>query len=198
MWTEAERVYAAGLTPVVLVGGKSVRFGRDKLREPWGDGVLVERPIGVLREVFGARVMVVGACDARVRALGDGEIADGYAGVGPMGGVVSALEGCGGAVFVLAGDMPGFCAERARELVRVAAVMRGEVEAVLCETDRLQVCAGIYERRALARLRGALDEGRYSLVRAMEGAGEGAVVARVRCEEGEVRNVNTPGDVSDG
>jgi molybdopterin-guanine dinucleotide biosynthesis protein A len=182
------------LTPVVLVGGKSVRFGRDKLREPWGDGVLVERPIGVLREVFGARVMVVGACDARVRALGDGEIADGYAGVGPMGGVVSALEGCGGAVFVLAGDMPGFCAERARELVRVAAGMRGEVEAVLCETDRLQVCAGIYERRALARLRGALDEGRYSLVRAMEGAG----VARVRCEEGEVRNVNTPGDVSDG
>ena len=191
MWTEAERVYADGVTPVVLVGGKSVRFGRDKLREPWGDGMLVERPIGVLREVFGTRVMLVGACDARVRALGDGEIADGYPGVGPMGGVVSVLEACGGAVFVLAGDMPEFSVERARELVRVAAGMRGDVEAVLCETDRLQVCAGIYEQRALARLRGAVDAGRYSLVRAMEGSG----VARVRCEEREVRNVNTPGDV---
>ena len=57
------------IQPVVLVGGKSRRFGRDKLREPIGESRaewLVDRPIRALREVFGARVAVVGECDADV------------------------------------------------------------------------------------------------------------------------------------
>ena len=40
------------ITPIVLVGGKSRRFCRDKLIEPIGDSVLVALPINVLRSVF--------------------------------------------------------------------------------------------------------------------------------------------------
>ena len=85
--------YLASVQPIVLVGGKSRRFGRDKLREPWGsDGrVLVQYPIEALRGVFGRRVKLVGACDPTVEQLADGVIADLHPGVGPMGGIVSAL-----------------------------------------------------------------------------------------------------------
>src|SRR5262245_59553696 len=78
--------------PIVLVGGKSTRFGRDKLREVVGDGWLVDRPIAALREVFGARVAVVGECDDEVAQRGDRVITDRFPGVGPIGGIVSALE----------------------------------------------------------------------------------------------------------
>jgi molybdopterin-guanine dinucleotide biosynthesis protein A len=96
------------IQPVVLVGGKSRRFGRDKLKEVVGAGGvwLVDRPIGALRAVFGARVAVVGECDAGVAARADMVIEDTRPGVGPIGGILSALEAsargrggerCGGA-----------------------------------------------------------------------------------------------------
>ena len=50
------------IQPIVLVGGSSRRFGRDKLREPVAGpdgsvGWLVDRPIAALRGVFGRVVM---------------------------------------------------------------------------------------------------------------------------------------------
>ncbi len=56
--------FLATIQPVVLVGGRSTRFGRDKLREPVGCArePLVQRPIRALRAVFGPRVMLVGEC----------------------------------------------------------------------------------------------------------------------------------------
>lgn len=96
----------APLQPVVLVGGKSSRFWRDKLLEPLPDGQpLVTHPINILRAIFGPRVALVGQCDPRVTAIGDRTIADPYPGVGPAGGIVAALESCKSAVFVHSGDL---------------------------------------------------------------------------------------------
>ena len=39
------RAFLESVLPVVLVGGKSRRFGRDKLVEPWGGHPIVHKPI---------------------------------------------------------------------------------------------------------------------------------------------------------
>src|SRR5438552_9917188 len=94
------------IQPIVLVGGRSTRFGRDKLREPLGEGWLIDAPIRALREVFGSPVAAVGECDPDVAARFDRIIPDLHPGAGPIGGIVSALKSAGKAVFVLAGDLP--------------------------------------------------------------------------------------------
>jgi len=200
---------AASVQPIVLVGGRSRRFGRDKLVEPIlkraddavgpSECMLVERPIAVLREVFGARVKLVGDCDARVAACGDGMIADLHPGVGPIGGIVSALEACGGSIFVLAGDMPSCDSATVRaivtEAVRSAASPRGpttvSIEAIMALGDRLQPCVALYLPQSLPRLRQRIREGRYSLIDAFPAAH----LKSVTCDPRSLRNVNELDDL---
>jgi len=172
---------------VVLVGGASSRFGRDKLLEPMGDGVLVDRPIGVLREVFGS-AGVVGACDGRVAERADFVVDDPYPGKGPIGGVLAALEHAGGAVFVLPGDMPAIDAASVRAILEEAG-RHPEAVAVIGRTDRPEPCIGVYRRSALALLAAAIREDRLSIGRAI---GERV---EVPIELGAARNVNRVEDL---
>lgn len=120
----------AEITPVVLVGGRSRRFGRDKLREPVGQADsdvecggnsawLVDRPIAALRAIFGPRVAAVGECDPRVAARFDRIIEDQHPGAGPIGGIVSALAAAEGPVFVLAGDLGAITAAEVQAVLEV-------------------------------------------------------------------------------
>ena len=164
--------FLASVQPIVLVGGKSRRFGRDKLREPWGEPggrsgqVLVQRPIEALRSIFGPRVKLVGECDPSILPLADGIIPDKHAGVGPMGGIVSALLHWGGPVFVLAGDMPSFAASDGWSILH-AAELRRDCMAVLAATDRPHPCAGCYLPAALPVLSDCLARGDYRLAKAI-------------------------------
>jgi len=187
-------MFLSSLTPVVLVGGRSRRFGRDKLLEPLaGGGVMVERPIGALRAVFGGRVALVGACDARVAALGDAVIRDAHPGAGPVGGIVSALAHTGGPVLVLAGDMPGVLGEDVAQLALVAegALARGAL-AAMAESDRAHPCFAVYAPGALAALAARLSRGDRRLL----GALPEERVERWACRAGAAVNVNEPGDLA--
>ena len=160
--------FLASVQPIVLVGGKSRRFGRDKLREPWGEPgrVLVQRPIETLRSIFGPRVKLVGECDPSIVPLADGVIPDRHPGVGPMGGIVSALLDWCGPVFVLAGDMPSFAAIDGWSIL-YAAEQRPDCLAALAATDRPHPCAGFYSAAALPVLSDCLIRGNYRLAKAM-------------------------------
>jgi molybdopterin-guanine dinucleotide biosynthesis protein A len=201
------------IQPVVLVGGKSRRFGRDKLKEVVGAGGvwLVDRPLGALRAVFGARVAVVGECDGAVAARADMVIADTRTGVGPIGGILSALEGSGRDVFVLAGDLLNVDEGVVRAVLARAGEERGAV-AVLAETEersdaerrgtqgrgtqprgtQIEPCIGLYRRGAMVHLARQLESGRRSLFDAVPGA----LVARVAIGAREAWNVNEGGEVT--
>ncbi len=186
---------AAQIQPVVLVGGRSRRFGRDKLREPWGDAgkVLVERPIEALRRVFGRRVKVVGACDPHVVQLADGEMTDAHPGIGPIGGIVSALGAWSGPVFVLAGDMPGFQEHDVRRVVHAWQGSAAEVLAVLAAShEQVHPCAGVYTQRALQPIVARIAAGEFRLSSALDPTH----VVRVECGASAVANVNEPWDVA--
>ncbi len=181
--------------PIVLVGGRSRRFGRDKLREPVGDERgggsgewLVDRPIRALREVFGARVALVGECDPAVAARGDGVIADVWPGAGPAGGVLSALDATQGDVFVLAGDLLGVTAASVRA-VMAEAERSGEAWAVLARSDHPEPCIGLYRRILVEALRMRLREGRGSLHDLVPAER----VRLVGIDPAEAVNINTPG-----
>ncbi len=154
---QGERVVRATPQPIVLVGGRSERFGRDKLREPVSaDGLewMVDRPIRALREVFGACVAVVGNCDPAVAARADHAIRDRYPGTGPAGGVLAALEHYGTDVFVLAGDLPNVTASAVRTLLDAAAATSSAagVWVVLASSNGVQPCIGLYRQAVRVHL----------------------------------------------
>lgn len=149
------------IQPIVLVGGRSRRFGRDKLREPLGrtdssKELLVDRPIAALRGVFGPRVAAVGECDPLIRERADLVICDRYPDRGPLGGILSALEGTGGDVFVLPGDVPKIEAGPIESIV-AAAEQSSHAWAVLAMTTQVEPCIGVYRRAALSTLRERID-----------------------------------------
>ena len=155
------------IQPIVLVGGQSQRFGRDKLREPVsrdGEEWLVDRPIAALRALFGPCVALVGACDRSIAARADLVIEDHYPGCGPAGGILSALEQCPGDVFVLAGDLPHISAAAVQHILNEAQVRpRSAVWAVLADADGLHPCIGLYRQVLRRRLAERLAAGVASL-----------------------------------
>jgi len=178
--------------PVVLVGGASARFGRDKLLEPIGDGgaLLVDQPIGALREATDAPVSLVGACAPGVASRADGVIDDPYPGTGPTGGVLAALEAGPHDIIVLAGDLPGIDAATVRRLID-AANKYPDAWALIATTDRPHPTIGIYRQACVPALRAALESGRRSLERAIPEDRR----ALVEVSPGACVNVNRPDDL---
>jgi molybdopterin-guanine dinucleotide biosynthesis protein A len=182
------------IQPIVLVGGRSQRFGRDKLREPVGLGGaewLVDRPISALREVFGRRVGLVGDCHPSVAARGDLVLADPYPGSGPAGGILAALEQGSGDVFVLAGDLPNITARTVRVILdAVTSDYNPDTSplVVVAQSDGIQPCIGLYRRAILPLLADRLRLGRRSL----HDLAPPSRVQLVAVDARDVLNVNTP------
>jgi molybdopterin-guanine dinucleotide biosynthesis protein A len=189
---------AESIQPIVLVGGASRRFGRDKLREPIrqdhrGGVFLVEHPISVLREVFGPIVAVVGACHESVRQRADRIIPDPYPGVGPVGGILAALEHAGSAVFVLAGDLSRIDDQTVRRILAVATDSPASW-AVLGRGSRPEPCIGLYRRPMRELLRDRMGRGVYRLHDAVPTDR----LAMVPINPSATANVNRPEDIAGG
>ena len=178
------------IDPVVLTGGTSTRFGRDKLSERLDDGrMLIDQPVATLRAVFGPRVAIVGACDPLVRTRADRVIDDPYPGVGTIGGIVAALQDSTRDVFVLAGDLPAIEPAHIRQILAVARLSPG-AHAVLARTDKLEPLIGLYRHACLPVLRQRLERGEHSLHDAIAAVHRQDVPLPLEA----VENINTPGD----
>jgi molybdopterin-guanine dinucleotide biosynthesis protein A len=94
---------------IVLAGGASRRFGRDKLAEPIDGGTLLERAIDAVRPVADTIVVVLAPDDTRPLPDGVRIARDRLAHEGPLAGVVAglgAVEPDAVRVIVVGGDMP--------------------------------------------------------------------------------------------
>ncbi len=178
--------------PVVLVGGRSTRFGRDKLLEPINDGnaLLVDQSIKALRDALRVPVAVVGACNPDVALRADFVIDDPYPGVGPMGGVLAALEYAQQDVFVLAGDLPAIDASTVRTIVDAATTHPG-AWAVIARTNTLHPTIGIYRPACISQLQRLIGERKLPLRNAISEAHRIEVVIEPHC----AMNVNRPADL---
>jgi molybdopterin-guanine dinucleotide biosynthesis protein A len=179
--------------PVVLAGGRSERFGRDKLQEPVGAGMLVDIPIAALRGVFGAPVALAGACHPSVALRADMVLPDVEPGGGPIEGIMAALAHPAGSagIFVLAGDMVSTSAAEVLEMWEAAARFPS-AWAVLAHSGRVEGCAGVYRPRSLEVLRARATAGRRSLHDAIPADR----LALVPMDPSRLRNVNRVDDLN--
>lgn len=176
--------------PIILAGGKSRRFGRDKLREPYESGWLIDRPIAALCAVFGPCVAIVGDCDAAVAARADRHIPDRYPAQGPVGGILTAIESTGRDIFVLPGDCPAISAPAIRTILSCADHHPAAL-AILAQTSRIEPCIGLYRRGSAEALRAALAG-----TRALHDAIPAAHLVLVPIPPDQAVNINTPGDLA--
>ncbi|MEY3230893.1 MAG: hypothetical protein RL689_982 [Planctomycetota bacterium] len=186
------------LTPVVLAGGRSRRFGSNKLvaqvGDPRGDERLIDRPLRALSSVFGPRVVLAGH-SAGLLDRAWATLSDRTAGMGPLGGILTALDAFPKGVFVLAGDLPDITPRTIESICLRLHV--GRPAAVLARTDRVEPCIGVYLPAARPWL--AAAAARWSKGLAMPPL-HSVIPPRLRVEvaiaPGEARNVNRPEDLA--
>lgn len=189
------------LTPVVLCGGQSRRFGSNKLLAalPGSDQQMIDRPVAALRSLFGNRVLLCGHCAPEVLRHADGQIEDPYPGIGPAGGVLAALEACPAGVFVLSGDLPWIDSETVRVLCEAygsaaATIGEGRLVAVLARSEVVEPCIGIYTFAACEFLRAAAASDHPPPLHALIPPHRRLLVDVVA---GKVRNVNRPEELDE-
>lgn len=94
------------ITASVIAGGKSRRFGRDKLLYKYRGKFLIEHVLDVLKSVF-KDVVIIANDPGKLSYLDLPVYSDIIKGAGPIGGIYTALHYSGsGKTFCFAGDMP--------------------------------------------------------------------------------------------
>ena len=166
-----------GVTGIVLAGGRSARFGRDKLTELLDGRTLLDRAVDALATRC-AEVVVVAAADGpapaispsrhnpRIRVLRDPE-----PGGGPLVGLAVGLEAAAEAIVLVAGgDMPALVPEVLGLLVDEVAA--GAAAAALEEGGRLHPLPCAIDRvragTALSRVRAAGRSSLQSILEALD------------------------------
>ena len=171
----------------VLAGGRSSRMGRDKALLELNGETLIERALRKLKAVCEDAMIAGGSPElARFGRV----ISDPTPGLGPLGGVVAALEqsSCERNLF-LAVDMP-FVAESVLQSLISAG---GPEMVLLARADGYaQPLCGVYSRRALPVLREELVARRLKLKEAVEATGGVAYVEFAQLDW--FRNLNSPDD----
>lgn len=113
------------VSAIVLAGGRSRRFGSDKLAARVGAGTLLDRSVAVVASIAADVVVVVAPRDDRVLAPTSGAlriVADPEAHGGPLVGLLTGLEAVDQPlVVVVGGDMPALRPDVLRLLVRTLA-----------------------------------------------------------------------------
>ncbi len=175
---------------VVLTGGASSRMGTDKAFVELDGRPLVLRVADALSSTGASSVIAIGGDTARLRTLGLDARPDRASGLGPLGGIVTALEEIDAAVVVVAAcDLVAITPEAITEVLDA---LTPDADAVLPRSDRLEPLMAAYRHRCLDHLRDELEAGERAPHRAIEGL----AVVQVRLhEQGALRDADSPGDL---
>jgi molybdopterin-guanine dinucleotide biosynthesis protein A len=179
----------------ILAGGQARRFdGRDKSALPINGTRLLNHQLAALRPLS-SRIVIIGGAPERFVDAGVMVVPDAVPGIGPLGGLYTALEGASERVIVLACDLPFVTTSFLAYLLRTG----GECDATVPRTaDGLHPLCASYAQRAAPKIRQLIDEG----VRQVR---EALGTLRVHIVEGEalaafdrdgrlLHNINTPDD----
>jgi len=171
----------------ILAGGKSSRFGADKARHEIDGVPLIRRVAESLRPVA-SEVTVVANRAGEYQDLGMRTIADIEQGLGPLGGVLTALEHRKrGWLLCATCDRIGLKADWLEELVLAA---RDELQAVAFKEDMWQPFPAMYHCSMLELFRRALAEGGRSTWRLIECAASHALP--LPADWGDSVDINRP------
>jgi len=187
-----------GITGIILAGGKSSRFGKNKALVEIEGTPLIERVIRVMGFLF-PRLILVTNSPHEYAYLELPMHEDLIKGLGPLGGIYTGLEAISEeAGFVVACDMPFLNRDLARHMVKV----RADFDAVVPRVDwKIESLHTLYTKRCLPTIKGLIDSQEYQVIKFFD-------KIRVRfVDEDEIRafdpqlksffNVNIPQDLPD-
>jgi len=188
------------VSAVVLAGGRSSRFGRDKLAEPIAGEPVLSRTIARLHGVATDIVVVTGPDSPLVLPVGIRVVRDRVAYGGPLVAVVTGLAAARHAsVVVVGGDMPWLRSD-VLTLMLEALVPAHEAAALQFDGRRQQLPLALRRVAALHAARRLTDSGERrlgSLLDALDIIGIPEETWRVVDPDGAtVRDVDVPGDLS--
>ncbi|WP_035244395.1 molybdenum cofactor guanylyltransferase [Desulfonatronovibrio hydrogenovorans] len=156
------------LCGVVLAGGRSTRLGRDKARVLVQGRTLLQKMLDLAGE-FCSRTFVVGR-NPGLHGLKAEWMLDKTPGIGPMGGIITALENLDKPCLVLACDLPLM----KRDIIARLVLERSSRGPGKCMTTYLQKETGyieslvsIYEPSCRDLLLASLKQGCYKLSQAI-------------------------------
>lgn len=166
------------VSAIVLAGGRSSRFGRDKLSEQIGGRSLLERAIDAVR-LAAEEVIVVGPTGGSQPAPdGVTVVADVRPFEGPLVALVAGLEAATGEfVLVVAGDMPDLVPAVLRRLVSALAASGSDI-ARLAGPDGPAVLPIALRREAATRAGRPLVDAGERRLRSLSATLRGTVVSR--------------------
>jgi len=182
---------------VVLAGGKSRRLGQDKAAVQVDGLPMLERMVELARRF--CPVVAVSGRDPSPLVNGLTWFLDLEPGLGPMGGIITALDRYQKPCLVLSCDLPLLDEATVERLL--AAWRTRPANTVLttfeqAETGFIEALVAIYEPEAAAVLLRAKEEGCRKLSRAIPAALRHCVIYSVR-DRRPFFNVNTPSDLAE-
>jgi molybdenum cofactor guanylyltransferase len=193
-------------TGIVLAGGRSLRFGSDKLAALYRGAPLLEHAVLRLAE-FTREVIVVLAPDGPEPSFPPGVAArtvrDATGDQGPLEGVVAGLATVDSdLVFVIAGDMPEVSIAVATEMLRVAANDATVQAVALQDADRFRPLPLVVRTGPAREAAHALRHRGERRLRALPQALRTAVIDEATWvamdpERASLWDIDEPGDLTD-
>ena len=180
----------AGMVGVILVGGKSRRYGRNKALELFQGERLIDRRVRKIRALFPKVLVITNEPELYLHL-------DVIPGQGPLGGIYTGLLFAQGEnVFVTACDMPFVQPALIRHMVKLA----GDYDVVVPQKkEGLEPLHAIYSPRCLPHTKKMLDRGELQVI------GFFPAVKVCRISSDDIRqldpkglsffNINTPEDM---
>ncbi|WP_457572328.1 molybdenum cofactor guanylyltransferase [Desulfovulcanus sp.] len=183
------------LCGVVLAGGKSSRLGRDKARLRFKGQELLQRSVALLQEIC-PFTCVVGR-DASAHGLDVPWMLDDIPGIGPMGGIITALRRLRSSCLVISCDLPFLNDKMLARLVdaRNRIGYQKPMTAFWEEaTGFVESLVAVYEFEALKFLDRSFKKGCYKLSQAI-GPDFRCHVSYSEAEKKYFLNINYPEDI---
>jgi molybdenum cofactor guanylyltransferase len=178
----------------VMAGGGSQRMGRDKASLKIGGVTMLER---ITSEALrtSCPVVVVGRSQPDEWSLGEVKfLPDETPGLGPLGGLATALRLTGSSILALACDMPLLTGDAIRWLLKVTCNEGGEDGLIATIASEPEPLFSVYHPTCLPLIEQRLAEGQRSVKGLIE---QGRFIFSETPEwvAVQLRNVNTPEDL---
>ena len=153
--------FISGITGVILAGGKSSRFGRNKALVEFNGSRLIERVIGVMGSVF-KNLIIISNSPHEYSYLKLPIHEDIIKGLGPIGGIYTGLKTIQDEMgFFVACDMP-FINEN---LIRYMIEVRNDFDAVVPKIDwKMEPLYALYTKKCLPVIRELISSGVYQTI----------------------------------
>lgn len=182
-----------GVSGVILAGGRSTRYGRNKALVKIDGVPLIEKVTGLLKELFG-HVIIITNTPGDYAYLGLPMHEDLLKGLGPLGGIYTALSVIpNGYGFVFACDMPLLN----RDLLLHMAKLRKDYDIVAPKVGwKIEALHAIYGKTCLPAIRRLIASRDYQVIRIFSDVSVRYVEeTEIRPHDPEMRsflNINSP------